>query len=128
MRDDHKRRKQVQEAVTRVGEGTLPSRQLEGTFKHEGNRHFFSILKNAEEEYLLHAIMRQDRFGNVTAGGPDSIAEGHMRLHAQTMRDVITEIVLDGAEADDLVHTFTTLVRKTFTLPEGPARTFPRGG
>ncbi|WP_169972590.1 hypothetical protein [Tautonia rosea] len=115
------RRKHLLEAIGKVGAESLPSRQLDDTFKHEGNRHWFSNLKHAEEEYLLHARLRRDAFGNVQGGGPDTIAEGLMASHEAVMREAIAEILFDADEAGRIVNAFVTLVRKVFGLPEPSA-------
>jgi hypothetical protein len=117
MKENSERRKLLAHATRMIGIETLPSRQLEGTFKHEGNRPIFSELKHAEEDYLLQALIRQYRFGNVTAGGPDTIAEAAMRTDEVTMNSNITEIILDAEEARRIVDAFAKLVQQVFRLP-----------
>jgi hypothetical protein len=125
MKETPDRRKLLAHATRMIGLDTLPSRRLEGTFKHEGNRPIFSELKQAEEDDLLQALIRQDRFGNVTAGGPDTIAEAAMRADETTMRSNISEIILDPEEARRIVNAFATHVEQVFRLP--PPSTDGRG-
>ena len=117
MKENLQHRKLLKDAIAKIGADVLPSRQLSGMFGHEGNRQVFSELKHAEEDFLLQAILRKDRDGNVAAGGDDSIAEGAMRNDEATMRATSAEIILDDDEADRLIDAYVSLVRATFHLP-----------
>jgi hypothetical protein len=121
MKDRADRRKQLQEAIGLLGAEGLPSRGFARAFKHEGNRHWFSGLKHAEEEFLLQAILRQDRYGNVQAGGPDTIAEGLMHSAEATMRESLAAILFDDEEAHRIVDAFVSHVWTTFRLPSRSA-------
>ncbi len=127
MQDHPDRRRLLKMAIGKVGAESLPTKSLEGTFKHEGNRHWFLTLKHAEEGFLLRAILRQDKFGNVTAGGPDTIAEGLMKTDEATMREAVAAILNDDDEAKAIVGAYASHVRTTFRLPAPPAPEPRRG-
>ncbi|RUL85603.1 hypothetical protein [Tautonia sociabilis] len=116
---DHRgQRKLLQQAIARIGLDAMPGRQLESTFKHEGNRHLFSELKHAEEDFILHAALRTDRFGNVTAGGRDAIPEGSMQRAEASMRAAVAAILMDDDEARRVVDAFVGLVRQSFRIAD----------
>lgn len=128
MQNPPDRRRLLKVAIGKVGADSLPTKSLEGTFKHEGNRHWFLALKHAEEEFLLRAILRQDTYGNVTAGGPDTIAEGLMKGDEATMLDAVGAILNDDDEAKTIVRSYVAHVRTTFRLPSPTASPEPRRG